>query len=220
MINTFLYENAAGHRSNNYKSRYRLGGKRVLDVMIVLLSLPFWAPVLLVLITISAILTRSPIYIQKRVGRNGNEFQMFKLRTMVRDADAKLDEYLQSNPEARAEWNLHQKLVHDPRVTAFGRFLRKSSMDELPQILNVLLGQMSIVGPRPMLPEQKSMYPGNSYYRMRPGITCLWQVSERNKSAFAAREAYDSRYYRVMSLRTDIWILFKTVGVVFSCNGH
>ena len=188
--------------------------------MIVLLSLPFWAPVLLVLITISAILTRSPIYIQKRVGRNGNEFQMFKLRTMVRDADAKLDEYLQSNPEARAEWNLHQKLVHDPRVTAFGRFLRKSSMDELPQILNVLLGQMSIVGPRPMLPEQKSMYPGNSYYRMRPGITCLWQVSERNKSAFAAREAYDSRYYRVMSLRTDIWILFKTVGVVFSCNGH
>lgn len=220
MINTFLYENAAGHRSNNYKSLYRLGGKRVLDVMIVLLSLPFWAPVLLVLITISAILTRSPIYIQKRVGRNGNEFQMFKLRTMVRDADAKLDEYLQSNPEARAEWNLHQKLVHDPRVTAFGRFLRKSSMDELPQILNVLLGQMSIVGPRPMLPEQKSMYPGNSYYRMRPGITCLWQVSERNKSAFAAREAYDSRYYRVMSLRTDIWILFRTVGVVFSCNGH
>ena len=220
MIDTFLIESTAEHHSSQRKSFYRLGGKRALDVAFVLLTLPFWAPFLLIFIAVTALLTGSPIFVQKRVGLEGNEFLMFKIRTMVRDAEERLADHLRADPAARAEWDLHQKLVSDPRVTVFGRFLRKTSMDELPQIINVLLGQMSIVGPRPMLPEQKSMYPGKSYYRMRPGITGLWQVSERNQSAFIAREAYDSRYYVAMSLRTDLWIMLLTGRVVFRCNGH
>jgi lipopolysaccharide/colanic/teichoic acid biosynthesis glycosyltransferase len=138
---------------------------------------------------------------------------------MVLDADERLHEYLRNDPVARAEWDLHQKLVRDPRITAFGKILRKTSMDELPQIVNVLLGDMSFVGPRPMMVCQKNIYPGEKYYHMRPGITCLWQISERNQSSFAERAAYDNRYYNTMSMRADLWIIMQTVRVVLSCNG-
>lgn len=214
-IDTFLNASANRHHSTFYHDYV----KRALDIAIALLAAPIWVPMLLIMIVVTAILTGSPIYTQKRVGRDGHEFLIFKVRTMIRNADTHLQDHLRSDPVATAEWDLHQKLAHDPRVTSFRRVLRKTSMDELPQILNVLLGQMSFVGPGPMLPNRKSMYPGEAYYRMRPGITGLWQVSERNQSSFVARESYDSRYYTSMSLRTDLMILLRTVRVVVSCNG-
>ena len=216
----FLNEGVVEYRIYEPSSIYRLGGKRLLDIALVVFSIPFWAPMLLVMICVTGALNGSPIYVQERVGRGGRIFPMFKIRTMVPDAEKKLQEHIRADPAARAEWDLHQKLVNDPRVTGFGRLLRMSSLDELPQFLNVLFGHMSIVGPRPMLPDQQRMYPGENYYRMRPGITCFWQISERNESAFSAREEYDSRYFAGLSLRTDLWIILRTFRVVFRCNGH
>ena len=160
-----------------------------------------------------------PFYCQTRIGQDGRRFKMIKLRSMVPDADGRLDAYLAANPEARREWQDKQKLANDPRVTRLGRFLRKSSMDELPQLWNVFRGDMSIVGPRPMLESQQGMYPGAAYYALRPGITGLWQVADRNQSSFAARADYDTQYQRRMSLWTDVAILARTVTVVMRGTG-
>ena len=118
----------------------------------------------------------SPIYFQKRIGLNGKKFRMWKLRSMVPNADRALAAYLEENPEARAEWDHSQKLRHDPRITRVGLFIRKSSLDELPQLWNVIKGDMSLVGPRPMMMSQRRMYPGTAYYALRPGITGFWQI--------------------------------------------
>ena len=139
---------------------------------------------------------------------------------MVHNADKMLEQYLARNPSARAEWDSTQKLKKDPRITFFGQFLRKSSMDELPQLLNVFQGTMSLVGPRPMMVSQQPLYPGQSYYQMRPGITGFWQVSDRNNCEFSDRSHYDDRYYREMSFKTDIGLLVQTVGVVVKATGH
>ena len=112
-----------------------------------------------------------------------------------------LEHYLQRNPKARIEWEKNQKLVDDPRVTRMGKFIRKSSLDELPQLWNVLRGDMSLVGPRPMLPEQQHLYPGTDYYTLRPGITGRWQVTSRNESSFSDRAAFDKIYNSDLTLR-------------------
>ncbi len=145
---------------------------------------------------------------------------MLKLRTMVPNADEIFEDYLANNPEAREEWDSTQKLKNDPRITKFGRILRKSSLDELPQLWNVLTGEMSLVGPRPMLPVQRELYPGLAYYALRPGITGPWQVSDRNTVEFSKRAEFDREYYVQMSFATDIGLLFKTVGVVFKGTGY
>lgn len=139
---------------------------------------------------------------------------------MVKDADARLETHLASDNAARGEWDTTQKLKADPRITPFGRFLRKSSFDELPQLWNVLKGDMSLVGPRPMMPEQAPLYPGEAYYTLRPGITGLWQVSERNATAFADRAHYDTRYEQSLSLVTDLRILMATIRVVLRGTGY
>src|SRR5690606_30267059 len=126
---------------------------------------------------------------------------------------------LATNPEAKAEWELTQKLKNDPRITRFGHFLRKTSLDELPQLWNVLRGDMSIVGPRPMMLEQAQLYPGADYYHLRLGVTGLWQISDRNNSTFAARATFDARYAAELSLKGDISIIARTVGVVLRCTG-
>ena len=113
-----------------------------------------------------------------------------------------------------------QKLKNDPRVTKIGQLMRKASLDELPQLWNVLAGEMSLVGPRPMMPEQKNLYPGKAYYSMRPGLTGLWQVSQRNASSFASRADFDTSYAGQLSLRTDLGIIFATVGVVLRGTGY
>ena len=179
-------------RPSSRSSVYRTYVKRLIDVTLVLLT----SPISVFFVGLGAIFTamdgHNPFYTQKRIGRGGREFSIYKLRTMVPNADEKLEAFLAENPDARAEWDVHQKLTDDPRITRVGNLLRKTSLDELPQLFNVLKGDMSIVGPRPMMVEQKSMYPGRAYYLHRPRITGLWQISDRHATSFRARAEYDT----------------------------
>ena len=202
------------------RGAYRRGIKRAVDILLVLIvSLPVLA-VVLPLSLMVMLDGRSPFFVQDRIGRHGRVFRMVKLRTMVPDADAALEAHLASDPAARAEWDLHQKLHNDPRITPAGSLLRKTSLDELPQFWNVLIGDMSIVGPRPMMVSQQKIYPGTEYYAMRPGITGFWQISVRNESSFSERAMFDRSYYLLLSLPTDLTVMFKTVGVVLRGTGH
>lgn len=156
-----------------------------------------------------------------RVGRDGRLFRCLKFRSMYRDADRMLQELLKSDPRARAEWERDQKLVNDPRITPMGHILRKTSLDELPQLFNVLRGEMSLVGPRPVTVGELVRY-GNSrwhYLSVQPGMTGLWQVSGRNNTTYDERVALDRRYVEARSLGLDISILFKTVKVVLTNDG-
>lgn len=198
---------------------YRSLVKRPLDVALVLLSSPVVLTLVLLLALIVMLDGRNPFYAQRRVGRDGRVFRMWKLRSMVPDADQRLEEYLAQNPQARNEWDAAQKLRHDPRVTRVGRVLRACSMDELPQLWNVVTGDMSLVGPRPMMPGQQAMYSGQGYYRLRPGITGFWQTAGRNKTTFAARAWYDDRYEHSLSFAGDAAILLRTVSVVLGRTG-
>lgn len=199
---------------------YRTYAKRALDIALILLSLPAVAPIVGLLALFVAFGGGKPFYTQQRIGLNGKSYRIWKLRTMVPNADEVLEEYLAQNPAMRAEWDSKQKLINDPRITKIGNILRKCSLDELPQLWNVLRGDMSLVGPRPMMVNQKEMYPGTDYYDLRPGITGLWQVSDRNDTTFAARAKYDSAYNVDLSFQTDVRILFGTVRVVLNGTGH
>ncbi len=194
--------------------------KRALDIVLVAIAA---LPALLLILPISLIIAAegaSPFYGQKRVGRNGRVFRMWKLRSMVPNADAMLATYLAHNPQAALEWRNHQKLRNDPRITPLGHIIRKSSIDELPQLWNVLKGDMSLVGPRPMMVDQRAIYPGSAYYAMRPGITGFWQTAERNESSFIERAAYDADYLRKLSFKTDVSVLLRTVRVVLVGTGY
>ncbi len=199
---------------------YRSGFKRLLDIAIVVLAAPYIALTVGLLALVVALDGGNPFYFQNRVGRNGSIYRMWKLRTMVADADTKLEAHLATSPAARAEWDSTQKLKCDPRITRVGRLLRKSSMDELPQVWNVLRGEMSLVGPRPMMPCQQAIYPGQAYYRLRPGITGSWQVSRRNESTFADRATFDQDYDRSLSFGQDLRIMGATVRVVLRATGY
>jgi lipopolysaccharide/colanic/teichoic acid biosynthesis glycosyltransferase len=198
---------------------YQRIGKRLLDIALVILAAPIVVPVVLILAAFLASDGANPFYAQKRVGRNGRIFTMWKLRTMVPDADQMLERYLAENEDARREWEVKQKLSFDPRITSFGQAIRRTSLDELPQLFNVLRGDMSLVGPRPMLPEQTVLYPGRSYYALRPGLSGFWQILDRNNSSFAARADYDDRYGERVSLMTDVWVMAKTITVVLRGTG-
>ena len=161
-----------------------------------------------------------PFYSQLRLGRGGRSYRMWKLRTMIPDADAALAAHLERDPAAREEWSLKQKLERDPRVTRLGNFLRRTSLDELPQLWNVLIGDMSVIGPRPMLPEQRRLYPCTAYFRLRPGITGAWQVSARNQSSFAKRAEYDRQYEAGLCFASDVMILLATGRVVLAGTGR
>ncbi|WP_246753091.1 sugar transferase [Sinorhizobium sp. BG8] len=181
------------------------------------------APLALAIVGVLALLIRldgeGAFYSQPRLGKNGKVFKLWKLRSMVPQAELRLEEYLEGNPEARAEWERTQKLRDDPRITRLGKYLRKYSLDELPQLLNVFIGDMSLVGPRPMLPEQRPHYPGTAYFDMRPGLTGLWQISDRNNCTFAERAMHDTRYAAMMSFGADLWILSMTPVAVFKGTG-
>ena len=199
---------------------YRNGGKRALDVLLVLIALPIVLPLVALLAALVWREGGNPFFLQKRVGLDGRQFRMWKLRSMVSDAEARLEDHLATSPTARAEWDSTQKLVNDPRITPLGHVLRKTSLDELPQLWNVLKGDMSLVGPRPMMPCQQALYPGRAYYRLRPGITGFWQISQRNRCSFADRAKFDAVYDRRLSLKTDLKVLFGTIRVVLRCTGH
>lgn len=193
--------------------------KRCFDIVATLAIAPLAIPV----VAAAALLVRldggKAFYRQKRVGKGGVVFTLWKLRSMRPDAACFLERYLQEHPEARAEWEKNQKLRQDPRITRVGLILRKYSIDELPQLLNVLTGQMSLVGPRPFMPEQRQCYPGEAYFSMRPGLTGLWQVSERNGCTFTERALYDNKYASAMSFGVDLRILLRTVAVVLHGTG-
>ncbi len=199
---------------------YRNLFKRAFDITAIALALPVIVPVVGALALVVALEGGNPFYTQMRVGRQGKKFRMWKLRSMVLDADARMMEYLEANPTARAEWDQTQKLQNDPRITRFGRVLRKSSLDELPQLWNVLKGDMSLVGPRPMMISQQLMYPGTAYYVLRPGVTGYWQTAGRNRTTFEARADYDTAYEQALSLETDLGILVRTVSVVLNGTGY
>ena len=198
---------------------YKAGFKRVFDVLVVLAALPFVLPFFAIVALLIASDGHAPFFRQERVGQSGKRFKMWKFRTMVPDAETALTKYLETNPSARAEWECKQKLENDPRITRVGRLLRKTSFDEMPQLFNVLAGDMSLVGPRPMMPSQQALYPGQAYYRLRPGMTGTWQISSRHTSTFAARAEYDDAYEYKLSLATDAAIIVRTVGVVLRCTG-
>ncbi len=198
---------------------YRNVFKRLLDIGSILLAAPAVVPVVAGLVIAVACDGGNPFYSQMRVGRGGRAFRMWKLRSMVAGADALLEAHLAAEPAARQEWDETQKLQADPRITRFGRVLRRSSLDELPQLWNVLMGDMSLVGPRPMMLNQRDMYSGEAYYALRPGITGYWQTAGRSRTSFAARADIDTAYEAEVSLATDLRILWRTVSVVLRGTG-
>jgi exopolysaccharide production protein ExoY len=210
----------SGHHGAAKTGLYRRFVKRVLDVLAVVLAAPIILPVVAALALIIRRDGGPAFYVQDRIGRGGQLFRCWKLRSMLPDADAALEAHLARHPEARREWAVHQKLKDDPRITPVGRIIRKTSLDELPQLWNVFRGDMSLVGPRPMMPEQSDLYDGDAYYRLRPGVTGFWQISGRNGTAFADRAHYDSQYDRHLSFVTDTLVLIATVRVVMRGTGQ
>jgi exopolysaccharide production protein ExoY len=195
---------------------------RLIDIVFSTAALSILLPViLLICIAIAVQDGGSPIFVHRRIGRGGRMFPCLKLRTMVRDSEARLRRHLESDPAAHAEWIADQKLRKDPRITPLGLLLRKSSLDELPQLLNVVCGHMSLVGPRPIVPAEAARYGRymKFYCDVRPGITGLWQVSGRNDISYRRRVAMDTVYSRTRSVRGDIWIMVRTVPAVFASKG-
>jgi lipopolysaccharide/colanic/teichoic acid biosynthesis glycosyltransferase len=204
-------------------SFYRNIGKRSFDVIFLLMVSSFVIPVILILAVLVKLDGGPAFYAQRRVGRNGKIFQFYKLRSMHVNADELLVKLCRENPEIAAEWETYQKLRHDPRITKIGHFIRKTSLDELPQLLNILKGDMSFVGPRPFMPSQQVLYEGargSAYFQMRPGLTGPWQVSGRGESSFAARVRYDNFYHRKLSFLTDLSLILRTFTVVLKSTGH
>jgi Undecaprenyl-phosphate galactose phosphotransferase WbaP len=196
--------------------------KRALDLAITLPVVVFLAPVFLLILLAVKLTSEGPAFFaQRRVGLNGRTFVCYKFRTMRIDAAERLDRLLASDPDAAREWAQFQKLRNDPRVTVLGRFLRKSSLDELPQLINVMRGDMSIVGPRPITSAEIHRYgSGYVYYTaVRPGIVGLWQVSGRNSLTYEQRVAYDVEYVRNWSILTDLRILVRAIPVVLFASG-
>ena len=196
--------------------------KRIFDLIAASLLVIALSPLLLFLAWRIHAEDKGPVFfLQERIGRDGKPFMCLKFRSMVLDAEARLTEYLQSHPEIASEYERNYKLRNDPRVTRIGRLLRRASLDELPQLFNVLKGQMSLVGPRPLLNRELHRY-GDSihlYTQVKPGITGLWQVSGRSETTFADRADLDAWYVKNWSLWYDIVILLRTVKVVFARNG-
>jgi len=196
--------------------------KRMVDVAGALALVLFLLPLFLVLMGVIRSQGGPALYAHRRVGRYGREFGCLKFRTMVVDADAVLADLLMRDPAAAAEWQATRKLRRDPRVTRLGRLLRVTSIDELPQLFNVLSGEMSLVGPRPVTRAEIEQYYGDhaaETLTVRPGLTGLWQVSGRSETGYAERVALDVAYARNLSLWTDLRILLQTVRVVFQRQG-
>jgi exopolysaccharide production protein ExoY len=178
-------------------------------------------PVMVVIAAAVAMDGGPVIYRHRRIGRDGKAFDCLKFRTMILDAEDCLNEYLSYHPEESGEWERERKLSHDPRITPIGRLLRTSSADELPQLLNVIAGSMSLVGPRPVTASELALYGESAelYKSVRPGITGPWQISGRNDLSYDTRVLLDTGYVREWSLQTDLRVLLQTPTVVLSRSG-
>lgn len=212
-----------GRTSSDFKVIFRETVKRVVDIIGGAIGIILMIPLTL-LVKLGNMFCGDfgkVIYTQERIGKNGKIFKIYKYRSMVVNADEKLKELLENDQEAAEEFRKNQKLKNDPRITKVGKFLRRSSIDEIPQLINVFKGEMSLVGPRPYLPREKKTM-GEFYdiiIKSKPGITGLWQVNGRSNTTFDARMRFDRQYSMKKSLAEDTKILFKTVGVVFKGEG-
>ena len=196
--------------------------KRAIDVIVASVGGLLISPLLLVIALLIKLDSPGPVlYGHTRIGQGGRWFKAWKFRTMVKNADQVLKEYLEKHPELREEWERDQKLRNDPRVTRVGRLLRKSSLDELPQLWNVLRGEMSLVGPRPIVQDEVRKYGEKFalYAKVKPGMTGLWQVSGRNNTSYEERVSLDAYYVHNWSFWLDLYILARTLWVVISRNG-
>ncbi|MCJ2012623.1 sugar transferase [Methylobacterium sp. J-076] len=210
------------------KGRFGLGQivdralKRAFDLSVAVTCLLLLAPLfLLVALTIWAVDGGSPFYSHRRLGRHETFFGCLKFRSMRIDGDAILKRHLAENPAALAEWNRTHKLKDDPRITAIGHLLRKSSLDELPQLINVARGEMSLVGPRPIVQAEVEKYgeAASAYFAVRPGLTGAWQVSGRSDTSYAERVRLDRQYVESRSFAGDMVIILRTVPAVFLVKG-
>lgn len=208
--------------SNNLSKLHNRIFKTVFDLLFGLLAFIIVLPVMLVIGLLIYIDSPGPIiFSHRRVGLNGEQFPCFKFRTMAVNAEQMLNDYLANNSAAKAEWEKDRKLKDDPRVTKIGQFLRRTSLDELPQIINVIRGEMSLIGPRPIVEDELPLYGkyANDYLSVLPGISGLWQVSGRNDVEYSERVKMDSWYVRNWSIWLDIMIALKTVKVILSGKG-
>lgn len=203
-----------------HREQYRL--KRAVDILFVICTVPVTLPLLLLIMLLKKILDGGSIfYTDNRLGLDGSPLNVYKFRTMHENAAKNLDDILDSSPKEALEWEYKQKLSKDPRVTAIGKILRKTSLDELPQIFNVLKGEMSLVGPRPIRQEEIAKY-GDCYTMLKsakPGMTGLWQVSGRSTLSYAERIKLDMTYIENCSLKLDMTILLKTIPEVLLGRG-
>ena len=198
------------------------GAKRIVDVIIASMALVFVLPLLLAIALLIRLQDGGPaVYAHKRYGHKGRTFRCFKLRSMVLDSDQRLQEILATDPQAREEWELSQKLTNDPRITPLGHFIRKTSIDELPQLINILRGEMSIVGPRPIVENEITKYGEHyrDYCAVRPGLTGLWQVEGRSDTTYEERVQLDAKYARTHNLAGDVVIMLRTVPAVLFSRG-
>jgi Undecaprenyl-phosphate galactose phosphotransferase WbaP len=208
--------------SHQLKMPWNLGAKRFMDVSLVIAAGLILLPFLLVIALLVKISSPGPVlYGHPRLGRRGKPFNAYKFRSMVMDADKKLKDLLESDPKLRAEWESGYKLKDDPRITKIGKFLRRTSLDEFPQLINILLGDMSLVGPRPVVEAEAEKY-GEDFRRIfsvKPGLTGLWQVSGRSDTDYTERISFDTYYLQSWSIWLDLWVLYKTPWVVVQGRG-
>jgi Undecaprenyl-phosphate galactose phosphotransferase WbaP len=203
-------------------AKWGLGSKRAFDIMVASAILLFALPTMFFIAVVMFSTDRGPIlFSHERIGRNGKRFKCLKFRSMIVNSQEALRQHLEAKPQARAEWEATQKLRDDPRITPLGRFLRATSLDELPQLINVIRGEMSLVGPRPIVQDEVVRYAEQieHYAAVRPGITGLWQVSGRSDVDYDQRVELDTLYVRQQSFLGDLVILVKTVKVVVMRTG-
>ena len=218
----FVTDLGTASRANSRLRSSAFDAGRILDVVIALAALILVAPLMLVIVVAIKLSSRGPVYFsQARLGRGGRTFSCIKFRTMRVDSEAILSVLLANDSSVRVEWERDQKLRNDPRVFAIGGLLRRTSLDELPQLFNVLIGDMSIVGPRPIIEAEAFRYRRYiaDYFTVRPGITGLWQVSGRNHTTYRRRVACDVAYVRTKSASNDLRIMALTVPTVLLARG-
>lgn len=217
-----LRSSSVGPRPSRSGPGRSVATPRIFDISIAALALIFLLPLFAALIVAIWLSDRGPAFFShQRLGKGGRTFGCLKFRSMVTDADVRLAALLQRDPEARAEWEASQKLTRDPRITPLGRFLRASSLDELPQLINILRGEMSLVGPRPIVAAEKAFYGRRFaiYARVRPGISGLWQISGRSNTTYRRRVACDVLYVRRRGIVTDLKVLILTIPAVLIARG-
>lgn len=208
--------------THNLTKWYNIAVKKLLDLSILFFAGLILLPFICIVAVLVKLSSPGPVfYGHERIGRAGKKIRVWKFRSMEINAEEKLEKVLAENPEYQKEWNESFKLTNDPRVTPIGRFLRKSSLDELPQLFNVLMGDMSFIGPRPVTDDEILKYGENFTYifSVKPGLSGMWQVSGRSDTDYAERVAFDSYYIQNWSIWLDIWLIFKTIGVVLTGKG-